>query len=399
MRICTVFIALVCLFTFAPAGAVVDLRTGEFSDTWVDLVDPGVALNLIVRRTFRSHFRGGGSFGHGWCSYLDESVVERNGRPAVVTCSGQPGPSYLSSPKSMSRFIAWNGTNDLIDRNSVGWTRRTADGSIRHYDEKGRLTAIRAKGGDETLLQRNVNGQVISVWDGHRSRKLEISRDSEGHIVAVEGPGQRSAKYTYENGYLTKVVNAWSNAYVYRYTRGLLSAIEYTDGKADRIEYGRNGELIALHSRFGCTESYQKTTGKVSQFTVTATCPGQPDRHRNFEISNISNNNFLSSRMPASVATDDKNPIQVKLKSDLFGRPTLISAAKNAKAWQLKIHYRENSPFPSAYEVPGLGVVKIDFHADGSVRAIQDNLPIESRTKIMSIVAEAAQSLGRNEGR
>lgn len=52
----------------APAFAIVDMKSANYSESWTDLIVPGVGYDLRINRAYNSRSLFNGLFGFGWCS-------------------------------------------------------------------------------------------------------------------------------------------------------------------------------------------------------------------------------------------------------------------------------------------------------------------------------------------
>src|SRR3954468_19903080 len=67
--------------------AIVDMKSANYSESWTDLIVPGVGYDLRVNRTYNSRSLFNGIFGFGWCSDYETKVeVTPEGNLRLTEC-------------------------------------------------------------------------------------------------------------------------------------------------------------------------------------------------------------------------------------------------------------------------------------------------------------------------
>src|SRR5882672_8064444 len=54
--------------------AIVDMKSANYSESWPDMIVPGVGYDLRINRTYNSRSLFNGLFGFGWCSDYETKV-------------------------------------------------------------------------------------------------------------------------------------------------------------------------------------------------------------------------------------------------------------------------------------------------------------------------------------
>ncbi len=119
------------------------LATGEEILERVDLEIPGIGMNFVFRRTYRSKVKFNGPLGHGWDFNWNDNlqpslrcVDRQNGHGRPVRWQLTPNFEYEPPPGYFSKLVKRDGA--APDRVFV---LRDPDGTKRFYDAQGRLSA------------------------------------------------------------------------------------------------------------------------------------------------------------------------------------------------------------------------------------------------------------------
>ena len=62
-------------FGSVGAFAIVDMKSANYSESWTDMIVPGVGYDLRVNRTYNSRSLFNGIFGFGWCSDYETKIA------------------------------------------------------------------------------------------------------------------------------------------------------------------------------------------------------------------------------------------------------------------------------------------------------------------------------------
>ena len=94
---------LLCLIFLLPATsmAIVDMKSANYSESWTDLIVPGVGYDLRVNRAYNSRSLFNGIFGFGWCSDYETKIeVTPESFLRLTECGG--GMEIIYTSKNFS---------------------------------------------------------------------------------------------------------------------------------------------------------------------------------------------------------------------------------------------------------------------------------------------------------
>ena len=100
------FLLCFLFFMFFESQAVVNMRNGSYTESWVDFVDPQNGYEIKIQRFYSSRSLFDGLFGYGWCSDIETKLdILSNGTIDLTECGGGMKASYyplsfdLKNPK------------------------------------------------------------------------------------------------------------------------------------------------------------------------------------------------------------------------------------------------------------------------------------------------------------
>src|SRR6188768_2464625 len=98
--------AAILLFSFS-AGAIVDMKSANYSESWTDLTVPGVGYDLRVNRTYNSRSLFNGLFGFGWCSDYETKIeVTTESNLRLTECGAGMEITYTPKNFKVSKIDA-----------------------------------------------------------------------------------------------------------------------------------------------------------------------------------------------------------------------------------------------------------------------------------------------------
>lgn len=312
MRFWGIFAAL--MWT-TSAFAVVDMKTANYADNWVDMIAPGTGYDLRVQRTYNSRTIYSGIFGFGWCSDFEtRTEVTPEGNLKVIECGA--GAEIMYTPKNFDKsrvsstvnailaevkkrnpgmnekslsalgndlrddntfreefakrvgvkgsidgdmtYFANGRANETIERQSTGFRRALADGTFQHFDANGKLVAMYDRNGNSLKLIYEKE-RLTGVVDNN-GRRLTFSYQNSGNrIKKITGPNNLMAVYTLKNEDLVEVTNAWKSTYTYKYDDvHNLTDIKLPTGKTKRLIYNKDKDWVTgFVNESGCVENYE----------------------------------------------------------------------------------------------------------------------------------------------
>ncbi|MEZ4873479.1 MAG: DUF6531 domain-containing protein [Bdellovibrionales bacterium] len=379
------FLAVALSVLFIPfAHAIVDMRSANFSDTWVDIIVPGSGYDLRVRRTYSSRSLFNGMFGFGWCSDFEtkiETTAENNllltecggGAEITYTRGGTVNGESIASTietivqevakrnkkltrKDLNRLkedlrkdqylrMALSRKLDLGGKVESGQTYRAngsgaetivfekgrfvrtlEDGTYQFFDKDGQLTRMQDKNRNYLDLKYKGNKLVQVVDNNGRQINLQYKKGT-GKVEVISAPGKLMARYEFNGDNLVKVTNQWKTTYQYSYdSLHNLTQILFNDGTSKKITYNEKRDWVtSFTNRKGCVETYDYNVKNDDHYTskVVKKCDGK--------VTNQSSYEFIYKRKPGST---DKYLYQAKSdvngdKSEvtyhpIFGKPVLL---------------------------------------------------------------------------
>lgn len=308
------FMLFISLMISLPAVAVIDMKNGNFSDTWDDMIAPGSGFDLRVRRTFNSRSLFSGMFGFGWCSDFETYIeVTAEGNLKLTECGGglevhyfpkafdqkeinrtidqiiaglqkkdhNLTEKYISNLKEelrtddakRSRMAAEVGIHSVIKEGTTFYAggqqvenivlkdnmyiRMLVDGTSQRFDRQGHLAVIYDKNGN--YLKLNYKDGLLHEVVDNGGRKLSFHYSSPSKKIAeIDGPGGLKSTYKFKNEDLAEVNNAWKHKYTYVYddTHNILR-INFPDKTFKALTYNEDRDWVTSYTdRAGCVETY-----------------------------------------------------------------------------------------------------------------------------------------------
>jgi Outer membrane receptor for Fe3+-dicitrate len=298
------------------AHALVDMKSANYTNTWIDMDVPGTGYDLKVIRTYNSRTLFNGMFGFGWCSDFETSMeILPEGNIKVTECGA--GAEVTYSPREVVKKEIDGTINQIITKmkaekkvgvtdaylaklradlveddaarsdfakkygvsvpvkegtkffangrevenfvfNKTHYTRTLADGSAQRFDLQGRLTHMYDKNGN--FLKFDYDKDVIAKIEDNNNRKLMFKYYPNKKIKSVSGPNGLFADYKFSNlDDLSAVRNAWMKTYTYQYDElHNLTKATWPDKSFVAVKYDTSKDwVIGFTDRDKCTESYK----------------------------------------------------------------------------------------------------------------------------------------------
>lgn len=314
-------LVLVLLLVPASAFAIVDMKSANYSESWTDLIVPGVGYDLRVNRTYNSRSLFNGIFGFGWCSDYETKIeVTPEGNLRLTECGAGMEIIYTTKnwnpnkidntiksivdevrrrrPDLKSDYIAGLEeelkTNDFMREefgrrmNIKGKTQEGAvylangreaetitikgdqykrslpDGTYQLFDAKtGRLTHMYDK--NQNYLKMTWDKDLLVGVSDNLGRKLTFRYNPVAKKVSqIVGPNGLSAKYTAKGEDLVEVVDSKNQKYRFGYDElHNLKKIDYPDGTYKALTYNKDKDWVtSFRNRKGCVETYDYQVSK-----------------------------------------------------------------------------------------------------------------------------------------
>ncbi|NJL24372.1 MAG: cell wall-associated protein wapA [Calothrix sp. SM1_5_4] len=316
-------IPLVVLSLLAPAvgHAIVDMKSANYSESWTDLIVPGVGYDLRVNRTYNSRSLFNGLFGFGWCSDFETKIeVTPESNLKLTECGG--GMEITYTPKNFKAskidgtvkqiiaevkrrrpdlrpdYIAGLEkelkTNDFmreefgrrmnirgkvedgvvylangreaenIALKSGAFRRTLSDGTYQVFDQTtGRLVQMYDK--NQNFLKLSWEKDVLVQVADNQGRKLTLKYSPLTKKVSeIVGPNNLIARYVVKGEDLVEVVDAKKERHKYAYDDvHNLTRIDFPDNTYKALTYNKDKDwVMTFRNRKGCMETYDYQVNK-----------------------------------------------------------------------------------------------------------------------------------------
>ncbi|MCO5165161.1 MAG: DUF6531 domain-containing protein [Planctomycetes bacterium] len=210
----------------ARAGGSVLLATGEELLERVDLHLPGVGMDFVFRRTYRSKVKYLGPLGHGWDFNWDDGLVF-DWLGNVTRQNGRGRPVEWKKKLVAGTYETPPGHFSTLARVDTLYVLTEPDGTRRVYDPQGRLIEIADRNTNRMHLERDPEtGNIRRVIDttgraitftyeqrldpdqqvlkwrlrkltDYKNRVVEYVYDAAWNLIQVKAPLGRSERYEY----------------------------------------------------------------------------------------------------------------------------------------------------------------------------------------------------------
>ncbi|MBX3020620.1 MAG: cell wall-associated protein wapA [Bdellovibrionales bacterium] len=310
------------LLLFAQSSfAIVDMKGANYSDSWTDLIVPGVGYDLRVNRTYNSRSLFNGIFGFGWCSDFETKIeVLPESTLKLTECGGGMEITYWPksySPAKLENTIkqivaevkkkrpdlradyisgfekelrindvmreefsrrmnikgkiedgvvyAANGREaENITLKGGVYKRSLADGTYQLFDPAtGHMTSMYDK--NQNFLKLTWNKDIVTQVSDNLGRKLTFKyNESTKKVTEIVGPNGLNAKYVIKGEDLIEVTDAKDQKYKYGYDDvHNLTRIDFPDKTYKALTYNKDKDWVtAFRNRKGCTENYDYQVSK-----------------------------------------------------------------------------------------------------------------------------------------
>lgn len=318
----TTFITgLLVLLTPLESFAIVDMKGANYSDSWTDLIVPGVGYDLRVNRTYNSRSLFNGLFGFGWCSDFETKIdVTPESTLRLTECgAGQEitywpksynqgkldgtvksimaevkkrrpdlRPDYIANlekemktneymreefSKRMNMkgkvedgvtYLANGREAENIKLQGGMYKRTLPDGTFQLFDPvSGRLVQMYDK--NQNYLKLTWEKDQLNQVADNLGRKLSFKYNPANKKVAeIVGPNNLVAKYSVKGEDLAEVVDAKTEKYKYGYddVHNLLR-IDFPDASYKSLTYNKDKDWVtSFRNRKGCMETYDYQVSK-----------------------------------------------------------------------------------------------------------------------------------------
>jgi YD repeat-containing protein len=309
------------IFLSLSAHAIVDMKSANYSDSWTDLVVPGVGYDLRVTRTYNSRTLFNGLFGFGWCSDFETKIeVTPESNIKLTECGGGMEVLYLPRsfkaskvdatikqiiaevkrrhPEMRPDYIAGlekqmksddfmreefsrrlnikgkaedgvvylaNGreAENITLKNGI-FKRTLSDGTYQIFDPiSGHMTQMYDK--NQNYLKLAWEHEALQLVADNLGRKLMFKYSGANKkVVEIVGPNNLVAHYVMKGEDLTEVTDSKKEKYKYSYDDvHNMVRIDFPDNTYKALTYNKDKDWVtSFRNRKGCMETYDYQVSK-----------------------------------------------------------------------------------------------------------------------------------------
>lgn len=260
-------------------GSPVNLKSGDYEYSRLDLLIPGLGPHLEITRTYNSQDTYDGPFGYGWKFNLEVRLLESSsGGREVVTIRRGDGVRFEFIRKSDGSYQSPLGRQDSLVKHPNGsftWTDMPCNGScgsVRHeFSTAGYLSAVEDPSGNTMTFSYDAGGKLTQVKDAS-GRKLLIKYNADSKIRSITDPADRVFSYRYDlNGNLSSFTDPAGNvtAYAYDGAHNLTSVTNARGNIVTAIAYDA-ADRVSSYTEMGTqwTFTYDPEFMRTSKFVA-----------------------------------------------------------------------------------------------------------------------------------
>ncbi|MBE8162384.1 MAG: hypothetical protein HAW63_00140 [Bdellovibrionaceae bacterium] len=231
--------------------AVVDMRTSNFSKTFLDMHIKGTGLDLSIKRTYNSRSVFNGIFGYGWCSDYETTLAINSDSSVLVTeCGGGLESLYKSSSFKQKNILQIN--KKIIKEVK----KRNPDLSSRYLANLRKKLKTNAFLREEFAKNLNIKGEVHAftkyIIDGRKNEYL-VKKNNLFTRYLKEGIKQEFNL----KGQLVSIVSKLGNRLNIKRKKDLISEVSDTKGRRLQFFYDNILKKVTkLQGSNGATAAY-----------------------------------------------------------------------------------------------------------------------------------------------
>lgn len=308
-----------------PAFATVDMKNGNYTESWIDGQVAGSGYSLKVQRTYNSRTVFSGMFGFGMCSDFETTLEKapegtlklrecgagqevtyralaggatvaktidaiiayykktnpNSGGSSIETLKDQllnnsdlrsrwAKQAGLKDPEVSkgSTFVSDNLEVEKIEFDGTQYTRTLVDGSSQRFNSSGRLTAIFDKNGN--FLKFTYAGDLLKEAVDNAGKKLTFTFYPTKRVKDIAGPGGMKIEYKYKGEDLQQVKNMWKNTYTFEYDENHnLTKVGFPDDTFKALTYNQKNDWVTSFTDravggVACKETYDYNSDKAN---------------------------------------------------------------------------------------------------------------------------------------
>lgn len=220
---------------------------GNLVDKETDIDIPGRGPEVALTRTYNSRKSSyKGSFGYGWVSNFDATLVDAGSGP--ITYIDEDGTRHIFGEVANGGYIASSGVYLQLDKNSdKTYTITENDGTKTNFNNLGKISSIIDSNRNTTSFTYDTSGKLTKITDAS-GRITTISYGTNGLVSSVTDPANRTTSYSYDtSGNLIKVTNPENQSTTFGYdaNHNLTSVTDARNTKTT-IDYDTSDRVTAI---------------------------------------------------------------------------------------------------------------------------------------------------------
>lgn len=382
----------------AKVCAHINVRTGNFSDAWLDgQIGPDFG-SFQIRRVYNSKSIWPGLMGYGWCSSLESTLQITPQTLNLIICDNQQIPFEISKNKQFFNNVQYGKINKIHE--AYSWA--TPEGTIQIYDHKGRFMALTV-GEHVYTFVRNEKGLVEKIQNKNSGQILNIKYNEDLTRITKVLLLDKPIEYFYEQDRLKSVKNFWGNQYFYNYDQsGNLTQIIYPDKTMDEMSYEESfGNIVKFKPRRGCSERlfYARRASSL-ETKIERNCNGA--KTEKSLVSNKADDDSLGKGSKRNFFVNryvyDKKGKMVTISNEKFfvkndNQERIKSARLKESKDELVIKYVSESRKIASIGFKDHPRIEIVYHSDGNVMKYISKLSQKNQDKIWDLYSQLIQSL------
>ncbi|MBI4889975.1 MAG: RHS repeat protein, partial [Acidobacteria bacterium] len=226
----------------AACGDPVAVTNGNMYHRFVDLAVEGRSFPIVLTRTYNSQAAAVDSpFGFGWTHSYREALIASG--TAILLESGS-GSVIRFTPLG-GGYSSASAPELQLTRDGTGYTLRSGDGTLRKFDNGGRLLSLADRNGNGQTYSYDSAGRLTAIADG-AGAVVTFTYNGAGRITAVQDHAGRRASYEYDSaGNLVSAVGVGQQRTSFEYAGHTMKRMTPAGEGPMNFEYSADGRAAA----------------------------------------------------------------------------------------------------------------------------------------------------------
>jgi YD repeat-containing protein len=258
----------------------VNMKTGSYYKTWIDVEIIQDKYSFQLRRTYDSRSLHPGIFGYGWCSDFEKSLeFRREGEIVLRDCRLKSDIRYQKIKPTLYR--SRDNPQETLEFTNDTYLRQTTS-SLQKFNSLGQFVSLSNHHGFHLQLQYGPSGSLHKITLPHFAEVVFQMDARSRHVQSLRTVGSPLIIYKYDGLDLTSATNAWRGTFNYQYDDvHNLTQVTYPDLTSEELTYDKERDwILHIRTRDQCQENFRWTlTGARApgkyQSTAQRTCRGR----------------------------------------------------------------------------------------------------------------------------